>query len=92
MLSSCGSMKELLGLCMDGIEYTLLPNNSFYIDEKGKCINTHCIKLQVDSAKANLTCDHIASAWMDPNFIHELSNHSIYMSIEFVPYIKKCDA
>ena len=88
-LSSRDYMKELLDPYMHDIEYTLLPNNSFYIDEKGNRVNTRCVELQVDSAKANLARDRIASAWMDPNFIHELSHHSIRTSIEFVPYIKK---
>ena len=88
-LSSCNNMKELLDLYMNDIEYNLLQNNSFYINEKGNCVNTHCIDLQVDSAMANLARDHIASTWMDPNFIHELSNHLIHTSIEFIPYVKK---
>ena len=28
-------------------------------------VNTRCVELQVDSAKANLARDRIASAWMD---------------------------
>ena len=82
-------MKELLDSYMDDIEYTLLPNNNFYIDEKGEHIKTCCVKLQVDSAKANAACDHLASAWMDPEFFKELANHSIRKTIEFIPYVKK---
>ena len=88
-LSSHDRMKEALDLYMDNIKYSVVPAITFYINEKGKRINTRVTELQVDSAKANDVRDCIASAWMDPSFLEVLANHSIDQSIDFIPYPKK---
>jgi hypothetical protein len=52
-LSSRDAMKLLLdGYIPNDIEYNLIMMSTFYITEKGKKVNTHVVKVHVDSKEA----------------------------------------
>jgi hypothetical protein len=89
-LSSRDMMKGTLdGHIPSDINYNLITISMFYIDQKGKKVNTHVVETHVDAKEAPRTKELLSDAWLNEAFVKELKDHSVRMPIEFIPNIQK---
>lgn len=89
-LSSRDAMKGTLdGYIPSDIDYNLITVSTFYIDQKGKKVNTHVVEIHVDAKEAARTKELLSDAWSKEDFVKELEDRSVGMPIAFIPNIQK---
>jgi hypothetical protein len=90
-LSSRDALSELLNQYfeMEDIEFNLITTSQFYITKDKKKVNTKVVELHVDANDAERTCKLLSRLWFDQTFLKEIENHSVGLSIEFIPSIQR---
>jgi hypothetical protein len=89
-LSSHDALSELLNQYfeMEDIEFNLITTGQFYITKDKKKVNTKVVELHVDANDAERTREFLSRLWFDQTFLKEIENHSVGLSIEFIPSIQ----
>jgi hypothetical protein len=89
-LSSGDAIKLLLdGYIPPDIEYNLITTSTFYITQKGKKVNTHIVKVHVNSKEVKCAKEIFSDCWLKEAFFKELEECSMGMMIDFIPNIQK---
>jgi hypothetical protein len=90
-LSSHDALSELLNQYfeMEDIEFNLITTGQFYITKDKKKVNTKVVELHVDANDAERTRELLSHLWFDQTFLKEIENHSVGLSIEFIPLIQR---
>jgi hypothetical protein len=73
---------------MEDIEFNLITTSQFYITKDKKKVNTKVVELHVNANDAECTRELLSCLWFDQTLLEEIENHSVGLSIDFIPLIQ----